>query len=94
MDQLIIHYSYEGNLIPMDSEEAKSYLQKENHRSYNEWSIINYPVRFCLDGTQILPTALLDVYNAKEKIKINQSDENFECKTSFISLNEHVYFWF
>jgi hypothetical protein len=38
--------------------------------------------RFYLDGTQILPTALLDVYKAKEKprIEIEQSDENFQCK--------------
>jgi hypothetical protein len=36
----------------------------------------------CLDGTRILPTALLDVYKIKEKatIEIKQSDENFECK--------------
>jgi len=37
---------------------------------------------FYLDSTQILPTALLDVYKVKDKstIKIEQSDENFQCK--------------
>ncbi len=37
---------------------------------------------FYLDSTQILPTALLDVYKVKDKstIKIEQSDENFKCK--------------
>ncbi|UJR35829.1 hypothetical protein I4U23_028576 [Adineta vaga] len=31
-EQLVIHYSYEGNLIPIDSDEAKVYLQKENNQ--------------------------------------------------------------
>ncbi|CAF3871249.1 unnamed protein product [Rotaria magnacalcarata] len=34
LEQLIIHYSYEGNLMPVDSEEAKIYLQNEkNHKN-------------------------------------------------------------
>ena len=39
-------------------------------------------MKLFLDGTRILPTALLDVYKIKEKarIEIKQSDENFECK--------------
>ena len=42
MEQLIIHYSYEGNLIPIDSEEAKSYLQKDKSRLYKQLKIIKY----------------------------------------------------
>lgn len=34
MEQLVIHYSYEGNLIPIDSDEAKTYLQSEKYRLY------------------------------------------------------------
>ena len=40
MEQLIIHYSYEGNLIPIDSEEAKSYLQREKFVCINNYKIL------------------------------------------------------
>ncbi len=38
-----------------------------------------------LDGPRILPTALLDIYETKEKprIEIEQSEENLECKNEF-----------
>jgi hypothetical protein len=39
-----------------------------------------------LDGLRILPTALLDVYESKEKprIEIEQSEENIECKRTLM----------
>ncbi|CAF0835101.1 unnamed protein product [Adineta steineri] len=72
-EQLTVHYSYEGNLIPIDSDEAKNYLQKEKYY-----------------GTQILPTALLDVYKTKKEstIEIKKSDENIESLQQAIDEDE------
>lgn len=41
-EELIIHHLYEGNLVPIDSDEGKYYLQKEKSRLYFEClSILN-----------------------------------------------------
>ena len=37
MEQFTVHYSYEGNLISIDSDEVKSYLQRENFRLYKKY---------------------------------------------------------
>lgn len=47
--------------------------------------MIKHSKKFYLDGTQILPTALLDVYKVNENIKAEI--KNFECKKEFISLS-------
>ncbi|CAF3477380.1 unnamed protein product [Rotaria sp. Silwood1] len=63
MEQLIIHYSYEGNLIPIDSDEAKIYLQKEK---FHKPRIL---------PTALLDIYKM---KEKSTIEIKQSNENFE----------------
>ena len=92
LEQLIVHHSYEGNLIPIDSDEAKSYLQKEKLRSYQKLKI--QIRRLYLDGTRILPIALLDVYKPQDKpaIEIKKFDENIECKQIYFILITYILF--
>ncbi|CAF0826705.1 unnamed protein product [Rotaria sordida] len=63
MEQLITHYSYEGNLIPIDSDEAKIYLQKEK---FHKTRIL---------PTALLD---IYKTKDKSTIEIKQSNENFE----------------
>ncbi|CAF2480933.1 unnamed protein product [Rotaria sp. Silwood2] len=63
MEHLIIHYSYEGNLIPIDSDEAKTYLQKEK---FHKTRIL---------PTALLDVYKT---KEKSTVEIKKSNENFE----------------
>lgn len=82
MEQLVIHYSYEGNLIPIDSDEAKTYLQSEKYRLYKFYWWNKSDQKLCTDKARIHPTALFENHETKElsPLEIKQSNEQFQCK--------------
>ena len=83
-EQLIIHYAYDGNLIPVDSDEAKLYLQKEYHRLYRmqiSCQKVQSNTLFA-DDAPTLPITLPKMDKNEESVKAESkvSDENVECK--------------
>lgn len=58
-----MHYSYEGNLIPIDSDEAKAYFQKDKFRD-------NRPPIFATD--------VLNLSKTIPVVEVQQSNENDE----------------
>ncbi|CAF0847885.1 unnamed protein product, partial [Adineta ricciae] len=72
-EHLIIHYAYDGNLIPIDSDEAKLYLQKEYHH----------------DAPTLPTTLLKMNKNEESvKIESRVSDENVESAQQTIDDDE------